>query len=412
MKFLHAADIHLDSPLAGLARRDVVPAHVTQDCTRRAFANLVDLAIAEDVAFVLIAGDLYDADWRHFSTGLFFANEMRRLGRRCILVRGNHDAASVITRSLEPPPNVTVLSSRKVETVALDACNTVVHGQSFPNRAVPEDLSQAYPAAVPGRLNIGLLHTSAEDRGEHETYAPCTVAALAAKGYAYWALGHIHARRTLYERPWIVFPGNIQGRNPRETGAKGCALVEVQDNAIVRVDHRATDVLRWAQQSIDLGGAATIAEIAAQVRFALAATSAAADGRPLILRLTLRGATGCHAAMVADPAAIDAECRNAAAAVSGTLHIERVVLETGPLHATGSYSGDSIAQLEEAFQAALEDPATQQLVLDEIRALASQIPRIPGRPSAALPQTIDDLRRLAPDAWHAVAHALTRTDAG
>src|SRR5271155_4391057 len=97
MKFIHAADIHLDSPLQGLARRGRIPPDITRDCTREAFRSIINLAIAEDAAFLLIAGDLYDGDWKDFSTGLFFAAEMRRLARPCFLLRGNHDARSIIT---------------------------------------------------------------------------------------------------------------------------------------------------------------------------------------------------------------------------------------------------------------------------------------------------------------------------
>ena len=295
-RFLHAADIHLDSPLAGLARRDRVPQHVTRDCTRRAFANVIDLAIREDVAFVVIAGDLYDDDWKDFSTGLHFAHEMRRLARPCLIVRGNHDAASHITRQLTLPANVHEFSSHRAETFhGLDAIGVAVHGRSFPKRAVPEDLSRDYPHPLPGRLNIGVLHTSADDPGEHATYAPCTAASLAARGYDYWALGHIHDRRVLHERPFVVFPGNVQGRSIRETGAKGCTLVEVEDARIVRLTAHATDVLRWAQVTVDAAGTQTRAELAERMRFALAEAEAGAEGRPLIARVELAGATPLQA---------------------------------------------------------------------------------------------------------------------
>lgn len=227
MKFLHAADIHLDSPLAGVHARADLPSAVMHRCTRRAFTAMIDLALAEDVAFVVIAGDLYDGDWKDFSTGLFFAEEMRRLGRPCCLLRGNHDARSLISRNLTLPPNVREFSSRTCETITLADLGVALHGYSFPNRAVPENLSASYPAPTPGMLNIGVLHTSAEDPGEHETYAPCRVADLTLKGYDYWALGHIHDRRVLAERPWVVFPGNLQGRHSKEAGPKGCTLVTV-----------------------------------------------------------------------------------------------------------------------------------------------------------------------------------------
>jgi DNA repair exonuclease SbcCD nuclease subunit len=405
VKFIHAADIHLDSPLAGLSRRGAIPAHVTKDCTRRAFANLIDLAIAEDVAFLLIAGDLYDGEWRDFSTGLFFAAEMRRLGRPCILIRGNHDAASVITRALEPPPNVTVFSARRPETVRLEGLGVALHGQSFPNRAVPEDLSAGYPGPIAGMLNIGLLHTSANDPGEHETYAPCAPDSLALKGYDYWALGHIHIRATLHERPWIVFPGNIQGRNPRETGAKGCVLVETREGRIVSTEFRALDVLRWHRAAIDVSGAEAFAEIAARIRFGLAALAAEGEGRPLIARLSLTGATRLHTALLADPDRIEAECRAAAAAISGDLHIERVRIETAePASSPGSV--EEADHLRGTFLAALDDPDIQARLIDLFRDLAKELPRQPGRPAPALPTSAEDLRALAADAWSLVAHGL------
>ena len=406
MKFLHAADIHLDSALAGLRRAGAVPPHVIHDCTRRAFARLIDLAITEDVAFVIIAGDLYDADWKDFSTGLHFAGEMRRLARPCYIVRGNHDAASVITRSLQTPPNVHVFSERKAETVLLDPPGVALHGRSFPNRAVPEDLSASYPPPVAGKLNIGVLHTSANDPGEHAAYAPCSVAALAASGYDYWALGHIHARRVLHERPYVVFPGNIQGRHPNETGAKGAYLVEVQDGRVASVQFRATDVLRWAQAAVDSGGAESLAEIAARVRVSLAEAQHGADGLPLIVRVVLSGATACHPALLADPDALDAECRNAAAALSGELFIERVRLLTTLPPARAAADAEAVAQLQAPFLAGLEDADLVARLLEEFTALSGKLRRIPGRPPPPLPHSEEDLRALAPEAWLMVAQTL------
>ena len=406
-RFLHAADIHLDGPLAGLARRDRVPPHVTRDCTRRAFANVIDLAIRQDVAFVVIAGDLYDDDWKDFSTGLHFAHEMRRLARPCLIVRGNHDAASHITRQLTLPENVHEFSSHRAETFrGLDALGVAVHGRSFPHRAVPEDLSHDYPHPLPGRLNIGVLHTSADDPGEHATYAPCTVASLIAREYDYWALGHIHERRVLHEqRPFVVFPGNTQGRSIRETGAKGCTLVEVEDDRIVRLTAHATDVLRWAQVTVDAAGAQSRAELAARMRFALAEAEAGAEGRPLIARVALQGTTPLHGALLGDAEALDAECRAAAAAVSGDLHIERVRLATTS-PASAADTGDSVALLAAAFAAALDDPDTVERLLADFRKLVSEMPHLTNYKPADLPQTAAALRDLAPDAWQMVAQML------
>jgi len=397
MKFLHAADIHLDSPLAGIARRGTIPEYVTRDCTRQAFRNLIDLAITEDVAFLLIAGDLYDNDWKDFSTGLFFNEQMRRLARPCILVKGNHDAASVISRQLTLPPNVIEFSSRKVDRWASDELGVVVHGRSFPDRHILEDFSENYPGPEAGRFSIAMLHTSAEDKGEHEVYAPCSVAGLVAKGYDYWALGHIHERRVLHERPYVVFPGNIQGRHVREEGAKGATLVEVENRQIVNLSHRAIDVLRWAQIEISLDGAETITDAAMRVRFKCDERAAAMEGRPLLARLTLTGATKLHAGFAADPAAIEAECRNAAQSTGADIHVERVGISTRAEYEPGAGPG---ADLEEVFARGLDDPDLVQRLLGEITKLRQDIPFIPGREAVDLPKSVEDLRMLLPDAWH------------
>jgi len=403
MKFLHAADIHLDSPLAGIARRGQIPEHITRDCTRRAFMNVIDLAITQDVAFVLIAGDLYDGDWRDFSTGLFFNEQMRRLGRPCILVRGNHDAASIISKQITLPPNVYEMSSRKVDRFALDDLGVVIHGRSFPDRHILEDFSETYPGPEPGRLSIAMLHSSAEDPGEHEVYAPCRVGSLVGKGYDYWALGHIHERRVLHERPFVVFPGNIQGRHVREPGAKGVTLVEVADRRIVSVAHHATDVVRWAQVPVSLEGAEHFAEAAVRLRFALEACAGAMEGRPLLARVMCSGATPLHAGFMADPAAIEAECRNAAFATGADIHVERMVLNTRAPDGAGAGAG---AELAEMFARGVDDAELMQRLLAEFAKLRGDVPFVAGRAPADVPKDEEELRRLVPDAWFLAEQAL------
>jgi DNA repair protein SbcD/Mre11 len=405
MKFLHAADIHLDSPLAGLrARADLLEA-VIRHCTRRAFSAMIDLARAEDVAFVVIAGDLYDGDWKDFSTGLFFADEMRRLGRPCFLLRGNHDARSLITRNLTLPSNVREFSSRTCETASLAELGVALHGHSFPNRAVPEDLSAGYPAPLRDMLNIGVLHTSAEDPGEHETYAPCRVANLAVKGYGYWALGHIHARRVLAERPWIVFPGNLQGRHPKETGPKGCTLVTVEDGRVVAVEHRTVDVLRWAALEVPAAGA-DVATLTGRIAEAVRAALATADGRPVLARLILTGATELHATLQGDIERLAAECRNAAIEADGALHVESVRVRTQPVALA---EDDLLAPLRAAFLAGLDDPTLVASLLNDLSSLRQRLPAA-ARVGAELPDAEARLRDLAEEAWQIVADTLAAAE--
>ena len=172
MKFIHTADIHLDSPLCRLEAYEGAPVEEVRQASRRAFENLIDLAIEESVDFVLIAGDLFDGDWKDYNTGLYFIKQAGRLSDSRIqvfIVSGNHDAAGKMTRSLPYPDNVHVLSWRKPETRIIDHLKVAVHGQSFPKVAVTDNLAIDYPDPVPGHFNIGLLHTSLTGREGHET---------------------------------------------------------------------------------------------------------------------------------------------------------------------------------------------------------------------------------------------------
>ena len=157
---------------------------------------------------------------------------MARLGRAGIpvfVIKGNHDAHSVVTRSITLPSNVTVFGVRSAETHVIEHLGVALHGQSFADRQVPENLARDYPAPMPGMFNIGILHTSLTGRPPHADYAPCTLDDLRMRGYDYWALGHVHAFEVISQDPFVVYPGNIQGRNIRETGEKGAVLVSVSD---------------------------------------------------------------------------------------------------------------------------------------------------------------------------------------
>ena len=223
-RFLHAADIHLDSPLKGLAGQEGNAGVRVRTATREALDQLVGLAIEEKVDFLIIAGDLYDGDWRDYKTGLFFVGQIGRLNNADIpvyLLYGNHDAESQITKRLELPDNMHVFDARKPETFSIVDLNVALHGQSFWQRTVTDNLVLDYPTPVSGAFNIGVLHTGLGGMGGHANYAPCSLNDLVNKGYDYWALGHVHQAATLHERPHIVYSGNLQGRHvPGKPGLK------------------------------------------------------------------------------------------------------------------------------------------------------------------------------------------------
>lgn len=334
MKFLHAADVHLDSPLDGLERYEGAPVEQLRGATRQALKNLVEFAIQQQVDFVIIAGDVYDGDWRDYNTGLFFSAQMAELTRAGIpvfVIKGNHDAASQVSKSLTLPARVHVFSHNRPETVRLPEFEVALHGQSYAERAVTEDLSRNYPAPVSGWFNIGLLHTSATGREGHENYAPCTIEGLRSKGYDYWALGHVHQREVLCEDPWIVFPGNLQGRHIRETGPKGCTLVTVDRGAIRQVQHHNLDVLRWDELAIDLTTAHDLDSVLSQTSKALSAHLDTGDDLAWALRLRFTGASPAHASLALRREQLVAECRALAANLSAnTVWIEKVKLQTRP----------------------------------------------------------------------------------
>ena len=387
MRFLHTADLHIDSPLRGLSRYDGAPLARLRGATRRALERLVDLALDEQVDFLLIAGDLYDRDWQDFHTGLFVREQMVRLGRAGIavfIVQGNHDARGVITRQIPWPENVTVFSSRAAHTVCLESLSVAIHGHSFPDREVPEDLVPGFPPAVPGYFNIGLLHTSLTGIGGHDTYAPTTLPNLKSKGYDYWALGHIHARQVVCEQPRVVFPGNLQGRHARETGSKGCELVSLEGGCLT-TRFMPLAVVRWHQVVIDLQPVNTLDELPGLVAQALQLAVSGADDLLHAVRVILSGETCLHALEARQPGTLAATVQAAAQDVAGVdVWIEQVRLDIrSPLDRSRLGLGDdALGELVRWVDVLASDEAALQGFCRQ--ALAEVLGKIPADVQGAL----------------------------
>ncbi len=388
MKWVHAADLHLDSRLHGLSAYQGAPVERVRGASRRALENLVELCIEERASLLLLAGDLYDGDWRDYATGLFFVKQMARLrdeGVSVVMIRGNHDAASQITKHLALPDNVRELSHRAPETAILETLGVAVHGQSFATRAVTENLADSYPARIEGLINVGLLHTSVNGREGHAPYAPCSVDGLREKGYDYWALGHVHAREVLCREPWIVFPGNLQGRHVREAGDKGATLVTCEGGAIRSATHRSLDVVRFARVFVDASAGQERYEhvdvdvLLERVEAAIRGALATSDGRTLALRVEVRGESAAHGALHRDLDAFVQNVRATAVSIGDDeVWIEKVLVETRPLgriareHAEEGH--DVLSRLVAQIEALRHDEAALAACVEELAPLRAKLP--------------------------------------
>ena len=380
-RFLHAADIHLDSPMKGLSTQSDDIAHQVRSATREALRCLVNHALEEDVDFVVIAGDLYDGDWRDYRTGLFFVEQMGRLNARDVplyLLYGNHDAESQITKRLELPGNVHVFSSQAPQSFHLTGPRVALHGHSFRQRDISENLVPAYPEPMPGFFNVGVLHTGLGGASGHANYAPCSLHDLVNKGYDYWALGHVHHAADLHRDPHVVFSGNLQGRSVRETGPKGACLVTVKEGEVSDLVRVSCDVVRWSVLHVPVDGISGLGDVIDRIRTALGDTVAKeAEGRLLVCRVVLEGQTEFRDQIVSSAEQIQAEARSATYDLGDDIAcIEKVVDRTSPRICPDEveWGEDVLGEIHRWFQDAGSDEELRSEIIDDISVLVRRLP--------------------------------------
>jgi exonuclease SbcD len=296
-RFVHAADIHLDSPLRSLALRDPRLAEFIGNASRQVFARIVDLCLEEQVHALMLAGDLYDGEQTSMKTARFLSEQLRRLdaaGIEVFIIRGNHDALSKITKELVFPENVHLFGGR-AEAIEISRDrgerSIVMHGLSFAKPQVTESLLAKYRPPVDGAVNIGLMHTSLSGSPNHDIYAPCSTGDLLNSGFRYWALGHIH-KRSVTEGPCaIVMPGIPQGRDIGESGPKSVTLASVLDDGSIVLDERIVSLAQFERIGVDASGAASWSDLVARIETALRDATARSASDHLVARLAVSGAT-------------------------------------------------------------------------------------------------------------------------
>ncbi len=368
-RIIHAADIHLDSPLQGLGRLgDAGLANELRAATRRAYDNLVQLCINEDADLLVIAGDIYDGDWRSYETGEYFVRGLRTLresGIEVALLYGNHDAESTITRRLTMPDGVRVLSTSEPESAEFPDLGVVVHGQGYAVRDVMENLAQKYPKRREGWINIGVLHTGLHGIAGHTPYAPCTINELTSCGYEYFALGHIHQRgQQAGGDTHVWYSGNLQGRKSTEKGPKGALVVDTQPDAPAEVRFAECDVARWDVLEPDVSECKDVDDVVDAMASLYEEAIGQAGDRPLVVRFQLVGPTQAAGALARDPDRLLTEAR---LFIRSGNAVEKVNLDVSPPASAPTYDPELAATVGQATTALISDLASVREALGGLR---------------------------------------------
>ncbi|SFR32218.1 DNA repair exonuclease SbcCD nuclease subunit [Yoonia tamlensis] len=369
IRILHTADLHLDSPLKSLALRDEDMRDAVQTATRAAFVTIIDTALAENVAALLIAGDLFDGAARSAKTAAFLVTQLDRLAAADIpvfYIKGNHDAENPVTGETALPANVHVFDGRggKVQLAGTDIW---IHGVSFRDRHAPESLLDKFDDPVADAINIGMLHTSLAGAAGHDTYAPCSVTDLQAMGFDYWALGHIHKREVYCNAPWIVMPGIPQGRDIGEAGPQSATMLCINDGAIT-VHEIPTAAVVFQQVACDISACTTDEMLRDKLRATLRDQHAQASNS--IVRLALTGQSDRHWHILRDQALWVETARSLAQEI-GQVWIDKISFDLATPAGNTVGATDELAQI---MQAMCAEPGMIAALDDVVDTTLSELP--------------------------------------
>lgn len=301
-RFVHAADLHLDSPFKGI--QTTAPPNVHRrliNATFDTYDAIIDLCLSERVDALLVAGDIYDGADRSLKAQLRFIDGLKRLdaaGIRSFVCHGNHDPLDGWQANLRFPDSCHQFGAQ-VESLPLDPERpglATVYGVSYPQQRVLENLTPKFGRGPRDEFSIGLLHANVGSNPGHAAYAPCSVDDLKQTGIHYWALGHVHTRQVLSEgSTTVVYPGNPQGRHPVETGERGVYLVDVGADREVRLSFRDVSVVRWAQLTVSIDQMLSEQELLDAID-AEVASAFEADERDVVCRVSVSGRGPLYAA--------------------------------------------------------------------------------------------------------------------
>jgi len=385
-RFVHTADLHLDSPLKSLARRDPELAHHVANATREALNRTIDLCLNENVHALLIAGDIYDSHHPSVATVGFFHRQLNRLAEsniRVYLIRGNHDHHAKLYNTLDLPEHVVEFIGNKKMAV-LPEFGVAIHGVSFNEKHAEESALRDFKSPDEQYRNIALLHTSLGGSEGHDIYAPCTVAELDAMGFNYWALGHIHKRSVAGTASTIVMPGTPQGRDMGESGAKTVTLATLDEAGACTLEEHIVGSVRLERMDIDLNSEPNLSDSdSAGVLLPLTqifihrATALKAQIHNIdrwIVRLECFGSANVLYGLRSDFTYSEEELKVAAESLDN-VHIDKIRFTVRDEQADESRVQHTlINQLRSTIIEQLNNPETDDLAMDEFERLVKLLP--------------------------------------
>jgi len=371
LRFIHAADLHLDSPFRGLANANPRLRDTLQSATVGALEAIVDHTILSKSDFLVIAGDLYDSSDRSLRALVAFRRQMERLAERDIsvyIVHGNHDPLNGWGSDFHLTPNVTTFAGKpKTEPVIRRGKEIArVTGVSYIRERVTENLASAMHPEDDSPYSVGVLHANVGGQTGHADYAPVTLDELIHSGFNYWALGHVHTRSVLAAEPVAVaYPGNPQGRNSRETGARGCLQIDVDRNGRAHLEFIEMNRARWEHLEVSIREITTIDNLITELMDRGRDAASRFDG-PTVIRCTLTGNGALHRDLQRDGMAEEL-CEQ----LQSTVCTESVRIATGPQLDFESLTRTEtlVADFLKLAERALEDPEIRQKLTDSLTPL-------------------------------------------
>ena len=393
LRFVHAADLHLDSPFRGVGDASTALKDRLQAATLGALGRIVDHTIHSKADFLVIAGDIYDSKDRSLRALVSFRKEMERLAEQNIpvyIVHGNHDPLNGWGSGFKLPPNVVTFGGRIDSEPFIRRGRKVaqITGVSYLEERVTDNLACSFKPVYGAPYSIAVLHANVGHQSGHADYAPTTVGELLSAGFHYWALGHVHTRSILASEPaMVVYPGNTQGRNPRESGPRGCYQVDVDSFGRAHLEFVDTSIARWAHIEFSIASLGTMDQLVDAIAERARQEASGFEG-PTVIRCTIRGKGPLHRDLQRDE--MNKELAEILSSIDRTVISESVRIATGPeldyesLVRTETMIGD----LLKLSEMALEDSDMRERLIDSIAPLFKR-KDMPGLDEAKLREWIE-----------------------